>query len=104
MRDQARFQEEMDKRKSMEDDLRKQAELAQQDAIPEGDLAQQLDRLQKIEQRQRQEINRYTHTHIHNSTHILSVDAHKTFLSLLCSHVGNEREREMCLESSFQSV
>ena len=78
MRDQARFQEEMDKRKSMEDDLRKQAELAQQagEAIPEGDLAQQLDRLQKIEQRQRQEIDRYMYAHTYtNSTHILSVCA-----------------------------
>ena len=61
MRDQARFQEEMERRKSMEDQLRAQASQAQQGPpVGEGDLAEQVDRLQKIEQRQRQEINRYT--------------------------------------------
>lgn len=59
MRDQARFQEEMDKRKSIEEQLRAEAsQVRDEPPIPEGDLAQQVDRLQKIEQRQRQEIDR----------------------------------------------
>ena len=59
MRDQARFQEEMDKRKSIEEQLRAEAsQVRDEPPVPEGDLAQQVDRLQKIEQRQRQEIDR----------------------------------------------
>ena len=60
MRDQARFQEEMDKRKNLEDQLRAEASRVQDEPpVAEGDLAQQVDRLQKIELRQRQEIDRY---------------------------------------------
>ena len=60
MRDQARYQEEMDKRKNLEDQLRAEASRVQDEPpIAEGDLAQQVDRLQKIELRQRQEIDRY---------------------------------------------
>ena len=60
MRDQARFQEEMERRKNMEEQLRAEASKANQGPpVAEGDLAEQLDRLQKIEQRQRQEIDRY---------------------------------------------
>ena len=60
MRDQARFQEEMERRKNMEEQLRAEASMAQKgQPIAEGDLAQEVDRLQKVEQRQRQEIDRY---------------------------------------------
>ena len=60
MRDQARFQEEMERRKNMEDQLRAEASMAlERQPFAEGDLAQEVDRLQKLEQRQRQEIDRY---------------------------------------------
>ena len=73
MRDQARFQEEMEKRKNMEDELKAQAAQAQEgQAIPEGDLAQQVDRLQKIELRQRQEIDRYLTFMVYTYTKIVS--------------------------------
>ena len=57
MRDQARFQEELDRRKQMEDELKSQASHHSPPPL-EGDLAEQVDRLRKIEESQREEINR----------------------------------------------
>ncbi len=56
VRDQARLQEEMERRKNMEDDLRAQ----QQEEKPamEGDVYEALERLQRVEQQQREEIQR----------------------------------------------
>lgn len=74
MRDQAKFQEEIEKRKSMEDQLRAQViiklltrlqyydNLQMQEkpnVVGDQDLLNQVERLQKIEQQQKLEILRY---------------------------------------------
>ena len=74
MRDQAKFQEEIEKRKSMEDQLRAQVIIKlltrlqyydnlqmqeKPDVVGDQDLLNQVERLQKIEQQQKLEILRY---------------------------------------------
>ena len=54
MRDQARFQEELDKRKGIEEQLRSQNQQEQKPTMEGGTL----ERLQRIEQQQREEIGR----------------------------------------------
>ena len=71
MKDQAKFQEEMEKRKNTEEQLRAEASMTQGPPVAEGDLGEQLDRLQKIELRQRQEIDRYMYMYMH-----VDVDVH----------------------------
>lgn len=56
MRDQARFQEEMERRRGIEEQLRSQQ--VQQKPLGEGGLVEQLERLQQVEQKQREEIER----------------------------------------------
>ncbi len=57
VRNQARLQEETERQKNMEDDLRAQQQQEEKPAM-EGDVYEALERLQRVEQQQREEIQR----------------------------------------------
>ncbi len=59
MREQAKFQEEMNRRQLMEDELRAAQHRTPTPPPDTGDLGAQLERLQKIEQKQKAEIQKY---------------------------------------------
>ena len=58
IRDQNKFQEELDRRKHLEDQLRANQQRTPTPPPADGDLGAQLERLQKVEQKQKLEIQR----------------------------------------------